>query len=211
MKALCLFFLTILASLGQQESTQTEARRFDLNGNSISAGSFADTKVKTGDGEKATRVEYGVDVNGRKVPLSSVEETKQEINGRTLITRIVRRFDQNGLPTSSERIQSEEQKSGKSSSGQTSIYRKDINGNEILDEQSVSKSDGKTGTTDILRRASDGSLVLTERQTSVTEEAEGGASKKSQTVTYRKDNNGNCTNASVQGSGHAQFNVDSLL
>jgi hypothetical protein len=189
MKASCLFFLIATAAIAQQESSQTEARRFDLNGNPINAGSFSESKVKTPNGETTTRVEYAVDVNGRKVPLMSVEETKQDVNGHTTSNKVVRRFDQNGAPTSSERIISEEETAGTTSTKKASVFRADINGNEMLDEQSVSRTNGGSATTEVLRRSYEGSLVLAERQTNVTEETADGGSK-SQAVTYKKDNNG---------------------
>jgi hypothetical protein len=193
MKALCLFSLVLSAALEagpQQESSQSQAVRFDINGNPIAAGTFSESKVKTGNGESSTRVEYGIDSNGQKIPLMSVDESKTLVNGRTVVSRLVHRFDQNGAPTSTERIVSEEETTGAGgSTKKTSLYRADVNGNEALDEQSVSKSNGGSSTTDILRRGSDGSLALAERQTSVTEETPGGGSK-SQAVTYQRDNNG---------------------
>jgi hypothetical protein len=192
MKALCLFFSLILAVVAmpqRQESSQTQAVRFDVNRNPIPAGSFAETKVKSGDAESSTSVEYGLDSNGQKIPLQSVEESKRQVNGKTLVTRVVHRFDQNGAPASTERSVSEEEKSGTSATKRTSLYRADVNGNEILDEQSVSRVNGGSASTDVLRRATDGTLALAERQTTVTEEIPGGGSK-SQIVTYHRDSNG---------------------
>ena len=189
MKAFCLFFSAVLAASAQQESSQSQTVRYDLNGNPIAAGSLSESKVKSGNGESTTRVEYGLDASGQKIPLMSVEESRREANGRTVTTRVVHRFDQSGVPASSERVVAEEEKSGDRSTKKTLLYRADVNGNEVLDEQSVSRTNGASATTEVMRRGADGSLALAERQTTTTEETPGGGTK-AQSVTYRRDGNG---------------------
>ena len=183
MTAYCL--LTVLTLM---QSTSTEARRFDLNGNPIAAG--ATSEVKTDSEGRTVRVEYGVDANGQKIPLTTTEVTKVEQNGHIVIQEVIRRFDQNGNMTSSERVLSDEQKLG---SGVTekhaTVFRTDLNGNEILDEQKMTRTDAKTSVTEVQKRGLDGSLALAERQTTATEKTTQGS--KSQSSTFRKDNNGN--------------------
>src|SRR4051794_36125632 len=123
MKAYGLFTLLVLvtASYGQQQTTTTESKRFDVNGNPIAAGSSSESKT---DAEGRTvRTEYGVDIHGQKVPLTSTEETKVEQNGRIVLQQIIRHYDQNGNPTSTERVMSEEQKlAGGSSEKSSTVY-----------------------------------------------------------------------------------------
>lgn len=177
--------LVLTAAFGQQSS---ESRRFDLNGNPITAGSTSETKTDA-DG-RTVRTEYGVDANGQRIPLTSTEETKVEVNGRTVTQQMIRRFDQNGAQTSSERVLSEEQKlSGGATEKKSTVYRTDLNGNEAVEQQALTRSDGKTSVTEVQKRGLDGSLELAERQTTVTETKP--TSSKSQSSTFRKDNNGN--------------------
>lgn len=186
MKAYCFLACLLVAAHGQ--TTRTEARRFDLNGNPIPAGSFSESKTQA-DG-RTVRTEYSVDANGRKIPLTSSEETKVEQNGRTVVQRVIKHFDQNGSLTSTERVASEEQKlGGESKETRTSVYRTDFNGNEMLDERAVTRSDGKTAVTNVERRGLDGSLALSERQTTATDTSPAGS--KSQSSTFRRDSNGN--------------------
>ena len=189
MKAYGLLMLVMLAaaaSFGQ--STNTEARRFDLNGNPIAAGSTSESKTEA-DG-RTVRTEYGVDANGQKIPLTSSEETKVEQNGRTVVQQVIRHYDQNGNVTSTERVLSEEQKlSGGAVERKSAVYRTDLNGNEMLDEQAVTRSDGKTSVTNVEKRGLDGALALAERQTTTTETNPAGS--KSLSSTFRKDSNGN--------------------
>jgi hypothetical protein len=180
------FLLLGISSFGQ--TTSSESRRFDLNGNPITAGSSSESKTQ-GDG-RTVRTEYGVDTNGQKVPLASTEETKIEQDGRIVVQQIIRRFDQNGNLTSTERVVSNEQKLASGAiEKQTSVYRSDLNGNESLDERAVTQTEGKTSVTSVEKRAFDGSLELAERQTTTTEKNPSGS--KSESSTFRKDSNGN--------------------
>ena len=182
-----LVLLASLAALGQ-ETTRTEARRLDVNGNAIPAGGVSESKNQAGG--RTVRTEYGVDASGQRIPLTSSEETKTESNGHTIVQRVVRHYDQNGTLTSTERIQSEEQKLGGGAiEKNTAVYRTDLNGNEMLDERAVSRTDGKTSTTSVEKRGIDGTLTLTERQTTTTETTPVGS--KSQSSTFHRDNNGN--------------------
>ena len=188
MKAYFLSAFLAVGFIAFAQTTNTEARRFDLNGNPIPAGSSSESKIQA-DG-RTIRTEYGLDTNGQKVPLSSTEETKVDQNGHTVVQQVIRRFDQNGNLTSTERVISDEQKlpSG-STQKQTTVYRSDLNGNENLDERAVTLSEGKTSVTNVEKRALDGSLELAERQTTTTEKNPNGS--KSESSTMRKDSNGN--------------------
>src|SRR5450432_1054583 len=129
------FLLLLMSWTGFGQTTNTEARRFDLNGNPIPAGSFSETKQEA-DG-RTVRTEYGVDANGQKIPLSSTEETKVEQNGRMVSQQVIKHFDQNGAQTSTERVLSEEQKLGGGVvEKKSTVYRSDLNGNESLDQRS---------------------------------------------------------------------------
>lgn len=184
MTAYC--FLTLLTLM--QSTSTSEARRFDLNGNPIAAGSTSESKTEA-DGH-VVRVEYGLDANGQKIPLLSMEQTKVEQNGHVVVQQVIRQFDQNGNMTSSQRVLSDEQKLGGGvTEKHATVFRTDLNGNEILDEQKVTRSDNKTSVTEVQRRGLDGSLALAERQTTATEKTANGS--KSNSSTFRKDNNGN--------------------
>lgn len=179
-------FLTLLTLM--QSTTNSEARRFDLNGNPIAAGSTSESKTEA-DG-RVVRVEYGLDANGQKIPLLSMEETKVDQNGHVMVQQVIRQFDQNGNMTSSQRVLSDEQKiAGGLTETHATVFRTDLNGNEVLDEQKVTRSDNKTSVTEVQRRGLDGSLALAERQTTATEKTANGS--KSQSSTFQKDNNGN--------------------
>lgn len=187
MKAYGLFFLmAALAAFGQ--STTSESRRFDVNGNPISAGSTSESKTSS-DG-LTVRTEYGVDANGRKIALSTIEETKVEKSGHTMVQQVIRRYDQNGNMTSSEKVLSDEQKlAGGVVEKQATVFRTDLNGNEVLEERQVTRTDKKTSVTEVQKRGLDGALALAERQTSATETNPKGS--KTQSSTFRRDNNGN--------------------
>jgi len=189
MKAYGLSAFLLLAAVISlaQTTTNTAARRFDVNGNPIDAGSVSESKTAA-DG-RVVRTEYGVDANGQKIPLTSLEEMKVEQNGRIVIQRVIKQYDRNGNPTSSERVISEEQKLGETSSEKkTTVYRTDLNGNESVDELAVTKTNGKTSVTNVEKRAFDGTLALAERQTTTTETKPNGS--KSESTTFRPDNNG---------------------
>jgi len=187
MRAYFLFFL-LLAAVASAQTTTSESRRFDLNGNPIPAESTSESKTQA-DG-RVVRTEYSIDANGQKVPLASTEETKVEQGGRTVVQQVIRRFDQNGNQTSTERVVSEETKLPSGAvDKKTSVYRADLNGNENLDERAVTRTEGKTSVTNVEKRAFDGTLELAERQTTTTDKNPSG--EKSESSTFRKDNNGN--------------------
>jgi hypothetical protein len=180
--------LVLLAASTFGQTTATQAVRFDVNGNPIPAGQFAESKTDAGG--RTVRTEYGVGINGDKVPLSSTEEIKTEQNGHVVVQQVIRHFDQNGNPTSSERVYSDEKKLGESSvEKNTTVYRTDVNGNESVDQRATTRTEGKTTTTNVEKRGLDGSLALAERQTTTTETKPDGS--KSESATFRRDNNGN--------------------
>ena len=188
MKAYGLFTVLILEAVAFGQQTNVESRRYDLNGNPVSGGSTSELKNEAAG--RTVRTEYGVDANGQKIPLTSTEETKVEQNGRTVTQQVIRHYDRNGNLTSSERTLSEEQKvPGGKTEKQATVFRTDLNGNEVLDERLVTQSDGKTAVTEVQKRSMDGSLALAERQTTVLEKLPNGS--KSQSSTFHKDNNGN--------------------
>jgi hypothetical protein len=187
MKAYLLLILA-MGTAAFAQTTNSEARRFDLNGNPIAAGSNSESKTAA-DG-RTIRTEYSIDANGNKVPLASTEETKVEQGGKTVIQQVIRRFDQNGVQTSSERVVTEETKLASGGvDSQKAVYRTDLNGNENLDERAVTRTEGKTTVTNVEKRGFDGSLELAERQTVTTEKNPNG--QKSEASTFRKDSNGN--------------------
>ena len=181
-------FLVLLMSSAMAQTTTTQAVRFDVNGNPIPAGAASESKTDAGG--RTVRTEYTMGVNGQRIPLSSTEEIKTEQNGHTVIQQVIRRFDQNGQQTSSERILTDEKKLGASGvEKNTMVYRSDVNGSESLDERAISKSDGNTTITNVEKRGLDGALTLAERQTTTTDTRPD--STKSESATYRRDNNGN--------------------
>ena len=194
MKAYCFSAFLLLSSISFGQTSDTTVRRYDLNGNPIAAGSISESKSESkedGSG-RTTRTEYGVDANGRKIPLSSLEEMKSEVNGHVVTQQIIRRFDQNGGVTSTERVLSEEQKlAGGLIEKKSTVYRADLNGNEMVDQRSVTRSDEKTSVTSVEKRGFDGTLALAERQSTTKETTPSGS--KSQSSTFLKDNNGNLT------------------
>lgn len=192
MRVWSVYFVFGAASLFAQSSSQTAtvAGR-DVNGNSVAGPSYASA---TGKGY-SERTEYSSNINGGRAPREAVEERVVSKTGdTTVIERTVRRYDANGNPGPAEKTRIEEtRRADGSGTRSTTTYRSDINGTLRLAEQSNSEtrvSGTIADTSTVVQRPTiNGSLEPVERLND-TRRKTAPNSTQEETVTYRRDQNG---------------------
>ncbi len=159
----------------------------DINGNRVAGGA-----VVSSDG---TTTDLRQSINGREVPLEQVQTKVLSQSGNTTVTeRIVRHYGANGQVVATDRVVTEETKTGEGESiVHATTYRSDISGNMAEAERKTveTRKNGAATVTDTAVEKKDlsGSFSVAEKRSAMTEPTTDG-SRGSETVMLR-DANGN--------------------
>ncbi len=171
--------------LSAQSSASTYSR--DLNGNLVSGGAVVSADGVTTDLRQS--------INGREVPLEQVEEKVLSQSGATKVTeRITRHYGANGQVVSTDRVVTEETKTGEGESiVHATTYRSDLSGN-INEAERKTVETRKNGAatvteTTVEKRSLNGSMDVAEKRSAVSEPTSDG--KRETETLYLRDANGN--------------------
>jgi hypothetical protein len=132
-------------------------------------------------------------INGREVPLEQVEAKVLSENGNTKVTeRIVRHYGSNGQVVQTDRVVTEETKTGEGESiVRSTTFRTDLSGNMPAAERKTVEThkNGAVTVTDtsIERVNLDSTLAVAEKRT-LTSEATGDGKRESETLYLRNTN-----------------------
>jgi hypothetical protein len=171
--------------LGAQTTSANYAT--DINGNRIPEGGKTSVNGVTTDLRQS--------INGREVPLQQVEEKVLSTSGGTTVKeRIVRHYGSNGQVVLTDRVVTEETKTGEGeSSVRSTIYRSDLSGNMAEAERKTVET-RKVGAAIVIDTAVEskslsGSFEVAERRT-VTSEPTSDGKRESEIVSLRSGNGG---------------------
>lgn len=163
----------------------------DINGNRVAGGAVVSADGVTTDLRQS--------INGREVPLEQVQTKVLSQSGNTTVTeRIIRHYGANGQVVATDRVVTEETKTGEGESVvHATTYRSDISGNMNEAERKTveTRKSGATTVTDTAVEKKDlsGSFSVAEKRTSTAESTSDGK-RESETVMLR-DANGNLQEA----------------
>jgi hypothetical protein len=178
----CLLFVTA-GILSAQSASVTSTT--DINGNRVSGGATVSVDGVTTDLRQS--------INGREVPLEQVQEKVLSKSGNTTVTeRIVRHYGANGQVVKTDRVVTEETKTGDGESiVHATTYRSDISGNMNEAERKTveTRKNGAATVVDtaIEKKDLSGSFAVTEKRTATAEPTSDGKSE-SETVMLRNAN-----------------------
>jgi len=173
------------AALAPAQSVVTSSTT-DINGNRVSAPSYVSTDHQT--------TEVIQSINGRKVPIEqrSSKVLSEDANGK-IVETIVRKFDQTGQLASTEKVITEERKTGSGTSLRSTTYVSDVNGNLSQAERKTVESSAQgpaTSTQTVIERPTiNGSFQTVEKRTLVAQPADSNTTHADLTV-YRRSENG---------------------
>jgi hypothetical protein len=180
----CIFFVATVLAVAQSAATTTTT---DINGNRVAAGQTVATDGIVTDLRQS--------INGREVPLEQVEQKVLSQSGNTTVTeRIIRHYGANGVVVQTDRVVTEETKTGEGESlVHSATYRSDISGNMAEAERKTvetHKQGGATVTdTAVEKKDLSGSFAVAEKRTATSELTSTGKNE-NETVMLR-DANGN--------------------
>jgi hypothetical protein len=179
----CLLFVTA-AVLNAQSSSATYTT--DINGNRVTNGA-----VVSSDG---TTTDLRQSINGREVPLEQVQSKVLSESGNTKVTeRIVRHYGTGGEVVQTERVVSEETKTGDGSLVHSTTYRSDISGNMSEAERKTveTRKNGAATVTNtaVEKKDLNGSFSVAEKRSATSEPTSDG--KRESEDVYLRDANGN--------------------
>jgi hypothetical protein len=180
----CIFFVATGLAVAQSAATTTTT---DINGNRIATG-----QTVAADG---IVTDLRQSINGREVPLEQVEQKVLSQSGNTTVTeRIIRHYGANGVVVQTDRVVTEETKTGEGESVvHSATYRSDISGNMAEAERKTvethKQGDATVTDTAVEKKDLSGSFAVAEKRTATTEPTPAGKNE-SETVMLR-DANGN--------------------
>jgi hypothetical protein len=180
----CLLFV-VAGVLSAQSTSATYTS--DINGNRVAGGAVVSADGVTTDLRQS--------INGREVPLEQVQTKVLSQSGNTTVTeRIVRHYGASGQVVATDRVVTEETKTGEGASVvHATTYRSDISGNMAEAERKTveTRKNGAATVTDTAVEKKDlsGSFSVAEKRNAMTEPTADG-SRASETVLLR-DANGN--------------------
>ena len=180
----CLLFITV-GVLSAQSTSATYTT--DINGNRVAGGAVVSADGVTTDVRQS--------INGREVPLEQVQTKVLSQSGNTKVTeRIVRHYGANGQVVATDRVVTEETKTGEGESiVHATTYRSDVSGNMNEAERKTveTRKNGAATVTDtaVEKKDLNGSFSVAEKRNAMTEPTADG-SRGSETVMLR-DANGN--------------------
>ena len=184
----CLLFVTA-GVLSAQSSSATYTT--DINGNRVAGGATVSADGVITDLRQS--------INGKEVPLEQVQTKVLSQSGNTTVTeQIVRHYGANGQVVATDRVVTEETKTGEGESVvRATTYRSDISGNMNEAERKTveTRKNGAAIVTDTAVEKKDlsGSFSVAEKRTSTAEPTSDGK-RESETVMQR-DANGNLQEA----------------
>lgn len=179
----CFLFLAA-ALLNAQTSSVTYTK--DLNGNLVAGGETATAPGVITDLRQS--------INGREVPVQQVEEKVLSKSGNTTVTeRIVRHYGANGQVVSTDRIVTDETKTGEGESVVHSVtFKSDLSGNMSETERKTVEThkNGPVTTTDtsVEKQDLNGRLSVAEKRSATAETTSDG--KRASETVYLRDANG---------------------
>ncbi len=180
----CLLFVT--AGLLNAQSTSATYTS-DINGNRVAGGAIVSVDGVTTDLRQS--------INGREVPLEQVQEKVLSKSGNTTVTeRIVRHYGANGQVVKTDRVVTEETKTGDGDSiVHATTYRSDVSGNMNEAERKTVET-RKNGAATVIDTAIEkkdlsGSFSVAEKRTATAEPTSDGK-RESETVMLRNANGG---------------------
>ena len=179
----CLFL--VAASLAVAQSTATTYTP-DLNGNRVAGGATVATDGIVTDLRQS--------INGREVPLQQVEQKVLSKDGNTTVTeRIIRHYGTSGQLVATDRVVTEETKTGEGESTvHATTYRSDISGNIAAAERKTietHKAGAATLTeTAVEKKSLSGSFEVAEKRTATSEPTSDG--KRENETVYLRSTNG---------------------
>lgn len=178
----CLLLFTA-GFLGAQSTSATYTS--DINGNRVAGGAAVSADGVTTDLRQS--------INGREVPLEQVQEKVLSKSGNTTVTeRIVRHYGANGQVVKTDRVVTEETKTGEGESiVHATTYRSDISGNMNEAERKTVET-RKNGAATVIDTAIEkkdlsGSFSVAEKRTASAEPTSDGK-RESETVMLRDAN-----------------------
>ena len=157
----------------------------DLNGNPVPGSTTVVTDGIVTDLRQS--------INGREVPLEQVEQKVLSQSGNTTVTeRLIRHYGANGALVSTDRVVTEETKTGEGESTlHSTTYRSDLSGNMTAAERKTIEThkDGATTVTEtaVEKPSLNGSFEVAEKRTA-TSAPEGDGKRESETVLLRNAN-----------------------
>lgn len=169
--------------MGAQSTSATYTS--DINGNRVAGGATVSTDGVTTDLRQS--------INGREVPLEQVQEKVLSKSGNTTVTeRIVRHYGANGQVVKTDRVVTEETKTGEGESiVHATTYRSDISGNMNEAERKTveTRKNGAATAIDtaIEKKDLSGSFSVAEKRTATAEPTSDGK-RESETVMLRDAN-----------------------
>jgi hypothetical protein len=178
----CLFLIAAGFASAQSASSSFTT---DINGNRVAGGQVASTDGVVTDLRQS--------INGREVPISQTEQKVLSKSGNTTVTeRIVRYYGANGQIVQTDRIATEETKTGEGESTvHSTTYRSDISGNMAEAERKTVETHkmgaGTITDTAIEKKDLNGSFSVAEKRTLTTEPTSDGK-RENETVLLRDAN-----------------------
>jgi hypothetical protein len=176
-------FFIAAAVLSAQSASSTYTT--DINGNRIGGGQVASSDGVVTDLRQS--------INGREVPISQTEEKVLSKSGNTTVTeRIVRHYGTDGQIVSTDRVVTEETKSGEGESTvHSTTYRTDISGNMAEAERKTIETHkmgaGSLTETAIEKKDLNGSFSVAEKRTLTVEPTSDGK-RENESVMLRNTN-----------------------
>src|ERR1035437_292195 len=157
----------------------------DINGNRIAGGQVTSTDGVVTDIRQS--------INGREVPISQTEEKVLSKSGNTTVTeRVIRHYGANGQIVATDRVVTEETKTGEGESKvHSTTYRSDISGNMAEAERKTVETHkmgaGTVTDTAIEKKDLNGSFSVAEKHTLTVEPTSDGK-RENETVMLREAN-----------------------
>jgi hypothetical protein len=182
-----IFVIFVIAAGGLSAQSASTTYTRDINGNPVPGGATVSTDGVTTDLRQS--------INGREVPIEQVQEKVLSQSGNTKVTeRIVRHYGANGQVVKTDRIVTEETKTGEGESiVHATTYRSDISGNMNEAERKTvetRKNGAETVTnTEIQKKDLSGSFSVAEKRAATSEQT--GDGKRANETVMLRDANGN--------------------
>jgi hypothetical protein len=179
---ICLFLVAATLAAAQSVATSSTV---DINGNRVPGTATVATDGIVTDLRQS--------INGREVPLEQIEQKVLSTDGNTTVTeRIIRHYGANGVVVATDRVVTEETKTGEGESTvRATTYRSDLNGNVSAAERKTVEThkQGDTVVTDtaVEKKSLSGSMEVAEKRASTTE-PDGTGTRESETVMLRNAN-----------------------
>jgi hypothetical protein len=182
--------LLVAAALVSAQSTAVTYTK-DLNGNLVAGGETV--------GAPGVVTDLRQSINGREVPVQQIEQKVLSQSGNTTVTeRLIRHYGTNGALVSTDRVVTEETKTGEGESVvHSTTFQTDLSGNSTATERKTVEThkNGAVTTTDtsIEKKDLNGQFSVAEKHNATAEATSDG--KRATETLYLRDANGSLVEA----------------